>query len=1403
MKHLQKYLLIIVFALANLTLSNMVSAQVDYVLDTIPDVHDPLPENSVQLGDSKTFEEVKLDLPVSTGPFEPTWESIEANYPGTPDWLREAKFGIWIHFGPQAAGESGDWYARRLYSQGSTAYNNHLSNYGHPSEVGYKEVLRDWNPDQLDPAALVDIYKNAGVKYLIIQGVHHDQFDMWDSKYQPWNSTNMGPNRDLVGEWVAAAKNAGMRFGITFHHEYSWWWWQTAFQSDATGAKAGVPYDGNLTLADGVGQWWEGMDPRYLYGVNLREYEGVASAANSSWSPPPAGIFSNHLEFDEWYAKWWALRMMDAVDKYNPDFIYTDGTDQQPFSGYGTGTGYKSDAMQRVIADFYNKTLDRRGEVDVFSIVKFRNKTNGTVNTEEGSIPGNIKTDQAWIAETPVGDWFYAPNFTYSSNAVIRYLLEQVARDGNVGLCVSPLSDGSLDAGSTTMLTQIGEWLTINGEGIYGSHAWEVLGEGAGGNLNVLPGGKIGSAQANHTFYSTDFRFTVGKNDSLYAWCMKVPLANEELTITSLGTSNGLFSAPISSVELLGYGGALTWSQDADGLHITCPATMNYKTAVGFKIGPSIYNYTSLSQLITKAQAEVTVAEQNIGFNTGQYIQDSINILKDAIVVAQSIGSASNDSIIKAGILTLKKAMDSFNEYGQIKGGIMSFDSTQNITRAALLEARNFERSDDGVFGTGRWGLLANPWKYTNNIVNQEGNSRGGFDNYNNSRSVGIQKWFSSDPAIENGMIYQTTTLPAGSYKLKIKVHEQYGLQTGEIYMNVAAGDVLPLTTDVPTKALAYYDMKNSSTGGQVSACEFTLSEETEVSIGWTATIAAAAATRSMRVNEILLLDGSDNDISSTYLGNYTNIQRKDVSYYRFGTPKNWTVENFYCQTSSEGLRNGIDKWSGYNSLMMGFWGDVANAVGDPSNAKLYKEVTLPAGKYAFTAAYDANYNLSKMYLFVSDSVPELSNLEETALAFYPVSGAPTNGEHYGLTFTLDEESTIYLGWIGDLTTSPNLEFRATEVRLLRILSDTSDYLNEWAFDAKVVDKLYIIGSSEFDSLANLSWFVTADNIRYIEGNTNGSFVIGDINFSNSSYRKFFVKTALEGTVPVNSKYDFYKDDETTPFVSVLPLSTPSSLFFGVSESDSVEIDGIHKITVKYNNHASNIESMGILTEAISGCYSIIEVDQTESICEGESIIVGEQTFTESGKHTISLKTQLGCDSIVNLDLTVNPIPMVSIGNDTTILQNQEISLDAGEGYESYNWSSGEKDQVILLSGLTAGEYEYSVTVTNKNECSNSDTIIISVNIPDAINNVFENRNISIYPNPTNDVVYIKSDEDINSELTISIFDDSGTLLVNKTFESILAIQGYKIDLSMLNEGIYLLKLNNSENIKIQKVIKE
>lgn len=560
-----------------------IGAQTKNPMPPIPTVK---PYNSVQMGDWKSFPEIKLDIPITPGPYEPTWESIEKNYPGSPAWLREAKFGIWVHFGPQSAGESGDWYARNMYKPGKKAYDNHLKKYGHPSEVGYKEVLRDWNPTKLDPALLTKIYKDAGAKYLMIQGVHHDNYDLWNSKYQPWNSVNIGPKRDLIGEWAKACRASGMRFGVTFHHEYSWWWWQTAFGSDTFGTKKGVPYDGNLTLADGKGKWWEGYDPRMLYGIDLREYIGVDQNAHKDWSPAPAGIFSNHLEYAKWYTTNWALRMMDVVEHYDPDFIYTDGTVQGPFTGNGTGTGIKADAMPVVMADYYNRTLQRRGVVNTFSIVKFRNKTNGTVNTEEFGVPEKINTNQPWIAEAPVGDWFYAPGFTYNSSMMIRYVIEAIARDGNAALCISILPDGSLDEGSLKMLKEVGIWMRRNGEAVYGSHAWDIPGEGeiVNGKLKMLPGGALNSKHAAFKFNTHDFRFTVGNNNALYAFCMTVPDTGTTLKIKSLGTQSNNFAKRIKKVTLLGFKGKLKWKQEVDGLVIVCPSAMPYETAVVFKV---------------------------------------------------------------------------------------------------------------------------------------------------------------------------------------------------------------------------------------------------------------------------------------------------------------------------------------------------------------------------------------------------------------------------------------------------------------------------------------------------------------------------------------------------------------------------------------------------------------------------------------------------------------------------------------------------------------------------------------------------------------------------------------------------------------------------------------------------
>lgn len=552
----------------------------------MPAIPAPLPINSVKMGDLETFSEVKLELPIAKGPFEPTWESIEKNYPGEPAWLREAKFGIWVHFGPQAAGESGDWYARNLYKTDKMAYQNHVKRYGHPSEAGYKEVLRDWNPKNLNPEKLTKIYQDAGARFLMIQGVHHDNYDLWNSKYQPWNSVNIGPKRDLIGEWAKACKANGMRYGVTFHHEYTWWWWQTAFGSDKEGSKKGIPYDGNLTLADGKGKWWEGYDPKMLYGIDLREYKGVEENAHTDWSPPPAGIFSNHLGYAKWYTTNWALRMMDVVKNYDPDFIYTDGTVQGPFTGDGTGTGLKANAMQSVIADFYNRSLERRGEVNTFSIVKFRNNTNGTVNTEEFGIPSEIKKDQPWIAEAPVGDWFYAPDFTYDSGMMIRYIIEAIARDGNAAICISLLPDGSINEESQKMLKEVGNWMRLNGEGVYGSHAWVIPAEGemVNGKLKMLPGGKLSSSQAEFKFNAQDIRFTVGTNNKLYAFCMNVPAPNTQIKMKSLGTHAKLYGKKVKKVKLLGYKGKLKWEETADGLVITCPMNMPFATAVTFEI---------------------------------------------------------------------------------------------------------------------------------------------------------------------------------------------------------------------------------------------------------------------------------------------------------------------------------------------------------------------------------------------------------------------------------------------------------------------------------------------------------------------------------------------------------------------------------------------------------------------------------------------------------------------------------------------------------------------------------------------------------------------------------------------------------------------------------------------------
>lgn len=541
-----------------------------YELPELPSIP-PLPPkqaaSSVPMGNVATFPEVKMSFPIETnGPFQPTWQSISGNVSGngTPAWLRQAKFGIWFHYGPQANLASGDWSAQHLYQQGANAYNNHLAQFGHPTTNGYKDVIKAWSPTNYNPAALAQLFYNAGARFVLVQGVHHDNFDTWDSRYNPWNTMNFGAKRDTMAEWKAALNGLGMRMGVAFHHEYSWWFYQPAFLSDASGAFAGIPYDA-VTSTNGNGTWWQNYDPRFLYTpADLHEYQGIATPTTGYWNPA-SGIFVNHLDYANWFATWWALRMLDVVEKYDPDVIYTDGTSTQPFSGSGTGTGYKCDAMQRVIAHFYNRALQRRGELDTLAVVKFHNGDRiGT--TFEGGFSSAIKTDQPWFAEMAIGDWFYRTGISYDSGGtIVRRLLEAVARDGAMMVNIPNRPDGSFDSGVTNMLAGVGQWMATHGEGIYGSRAWVKPVDGS-------------------------FRFTVGTNGLLYAFYFGTPSAGTELSIPSLATNSNLLAAPITSVSLLGSGVPVAWSQTSSGLVLTCPSPMPSVpsgTAIGFKIGPA------------------------------------------------------------------------------------------------------------------------------------------------------------------------------------------------------------------------------------------------------------------------------------------------------------------------------------------------------------------------------------------------------------------------------------------------------------------------------------------------------------------------------------------------------------------------------------------------------------------------------------------------------------------------------------------------------------------------------------------------------------------------------------------------------------------------------------------------
>lgn len=511
--------------------------------------------------------------PIAEGPFSPTWKSLCSQYKA-PEWFRDAKFGVWAHWGPQCQPEHGDWYARSMYEEGSGDYNSHIAEYGHPSTNGFKDVIHEWKAANFDPDKLLKFYKANGAKYFMALANHHDNFDNFNSKYQPWNSVNVGPHKDLIGGWAKAARKNGLRFAVSVHASRAWSWYEVAQGADKKGPFAGVPYDGKLTKADGSGKWWEGLDPQDLYAQNH------APGTQLVWSWDPKEGSSTP---DAAYMRKFFRRTMQLVDDYKPDMIYFDDS-VLPFHGVTDDVGLN------LAAHFYNSSIQLHGRNEAVIDGKKLNDTQKQAmvyDIERGKAEGILPLP--WQTDTCLGSWHYDraifDQHRYkSARTVIPMLADIVSKNGNLMLSVPLQRDGTPDSDEVSIVNGIGAWLKVNGDAIYATRPWKIYGEGPSTiAAQKGPYGGQSDTQKN-PFTAEDVRFTQSKDGrTLYALILALP-EDGRVNIKSLAAGSPNWTGKIGSVRLLGTHGKLPFTRDGDGLHVTLPAKLPCQIALALKI---------------------------------------------------------------------------------------------------------------------------------------------------------------------------------------------------------------------------------------------------------------------------------------------------------------------------------------------------------------------------------------------------------------------------------------------------------------------------------------------------------------------------------------------------------------------------------------------------------------------------------------------------------------------------------------------------------------------------------------------------------------------------------------------------------------------------------------------------
>ena len=469
------------------------------------------------------------------GPFLPEWDSL-ARFQ-VPAWYQDAKFGIFIHWGVYAVPAFGnEWYPRNMYKPGTPEFAHHVATYGPQARFGYKDFVPRLTGERFDARQWAAIVKAAGARYVVPVAEHHDGFAMYDSAFTRWNAARMGPKRDVIGELASAVRAEGLVFGLSSHRVEHWWF-----------------FDQGRTFDSDV------RDPRYrdLYGPAVDQ-----KTSEAQQTPPDRAFLED-----------WLARCTELVDKYQPQLVWFDWWIAQPAV---------HPYLREFAAYYYNRGAQRHQGVAI-NYKKHGGEsfpdTAGVLDIERGQLAG--MRELFWQTDTSVSktSWGYVTSHQYKTvDSIVDDLVDIVSKNGALLLNVGPKADGTIPEAEERMLREIGAWLAVNGEAIYGTRPWDVFGEGP---TEVVEGPFADDKR--QAFTAADIRFT-RKGDALYAIALAWP-ASGVVHVRTLASESRRMAGEIAAVDLLGDSGPVTWTRDADGLHIRLPEAPAVRPhAVAFRI---------------------------------------------------------------------------------------------------------------------------------------------------------------------------------------------------------------------------------------------------------------------------------------------------------------------------------------------------------------------------------------------------------------------------------------------------------------------------------------------------------------------------------------------------------------------------------------------------------------------------------------------------------------------------------------------------------------------------------------------------------------------------------------------------------------------------------------------------